>query len=180
MSNANFYSQARTVRDPVASVAQLPNVSGATIQDGSLQQYDQCTVGGATYYCTTPTLGAAVWSIKPQADVLGNEVSQTASTATLTVLGGTTVVYVTTTSATAITLPTVAAGAPIGTKIVIHKTNTGTAAINVTPDAGATINVGVADAAMAVPATTASSTTTLDVSVTLRRTGALTWRMSAC
>jgi hypothetical protein len=48
----------------VASAAQLPNVSGATIQDAALEVGDIAFVtGGDMYVCIDDTLGAAVWQI---------------------------------------------------------------------------------------------------------------------
>jgi len=47
----------------VASAAQLPNVSGATIQDAALEAGDICyVVGTGLYQCDVATLGAAAWS----------------------------------------------------------------------------------------------------------------------
>lgn len=47
----------------VASTTQLPNVSGASIQDQTVEVGDQCYVTGTgTYQCDTATVGAAVWS----------------------------------------------------------------------------------------------------------------------
>jgi len=47
----------------VASASQLPNVSGATIQDAAVEAGDTAYVtGSGTYQCDDATVGAAVWS----------------------------------------------------------------------------------------------------------------------
>jgi len=47
----------------VASTSQLPNVSGATIQDAAVEIGDTCYVtGDGLYVCDTATVGAGVWS----------------------------------------------------------------------------------------------------------------------
>lgn len=45
-----------------ASTAQLPNVSGASVQSANVQQGDTAAVGSSLYVCTTATVGAAVWA----------------------------------------------------------------------------------------------------------------------
>ena len=48
----------------VADATELPNISGATIQDAALQVGDIVWVADedAMYQCTTATVGSAVWS----------------------------------------------------------------------------------------------------------------------
>ena len=44
-----------------ASTAQLPNVSGATVQDSDVRRGDIATVTGELYVCTVPTASGATW-----------------------------------------------------------------------------------------------------------------------
>lgn len=169
----------------VASTAQLPNVSGATIQTGALAVGDQAIVAGTTYYCYDGTIGSAIWSLRPLINPFGMDVIQTVSTASATINANATRVIVTyAAGACTLTLPTVLAGAPIGTNIVIQKANTSANGIVMTPDSGASINAAAADAtqalvgANATASTTVSAAATNDISARFVRTGALTWRSS--
>jgi hypothetical protein len=187
-NNAYYAGQGSGINNwgAFASTAQLPNVSGATVQSGALAQYDIATVTGTQYICTTPTLSGAVWSVIVPQDAFGLDVIQTVSGASATINGNTTRVIVTYAAALCtLTLPTVAAGAPIGRRIVIQKANTGAFKIVMTPDAGASINAAAADATQdmvtgnATASTTVSAAATNDVSAVFVRTAALAWRSSA-
>ena len=181
-----FAQSGVTIYPNITATTQLPNVSGATIQTGALQVGDLAIVSGTTYVCTTTTIGSAIWSIRPLINVLGLEVIQTVAGASATIEAGVTRVLVTYAAALCtLTLPTVAAGAPIGTKIVIHKANTGAFKIVMTPDALASINGAAADATQdmvtgnATASTTVSAAATNDVTAVFVRTGALAWRSAA-
>ncbi len=170
----------------IASTAQLPNVSGATIQTGALAIGDIAIVTGTTYVCSTATVGSAIWSIKPLINVMGLEVIQTVAGASATIEAGVTRVLVTYAAALCtLTLPTVLAGAPIGTKIVVHKANTGAFKIVMTPDSGSNINAGTTDATQdmvtgnATASTTVSAATTNDVTAVFVRVSATQWRSAA-
>lgn len=189
MTNAAYYNdQNQGINDwgNYTSAAQLPNVSGATVQNGQVSLYDRCTLNGLPMICTTTTLSGAVWAAIVPRDAFGLDVIQTVNAASATIAGGTTRVLVTYVNGTCtLTLPTVAAGAPIGTKIVIHKANTSASAISVTPDSGSSINAGTTDAAQTMvglnstASTTASSASTNDIAAIFVRTGATTWRSTA-
>ena len=62
-SPKQFHSNWPNVSDPT----ELPNVSGASIQDAALEVGDLCySLSDTTlYYCTTSTLGAAAWVRAP-------------------------------------------------------------------------------------------------------------------
>jgi hypothetical protein len=181
-----FAQSGVTIYPNITATTQLPNVSGATIQTGALQVGDLAIVSGTTYVCSTTTIGSAIWSIRPLINVLGLEVIQTVAGASATIEAGVTRVLVTYAAALCtLTLPTVAAGAPIGTKIVIHKANTGAFKIVMTPDSGSNINAGTTDATQdmvtgnATASTTASSASTNDVTAVYTRVTATQWRSGA-
>lgn len=184
----NFYSNRPVIGaiGDYASTSVLPNVSGSTTLLAPLNQWDIATVRGVPYVCYTPTSGSAVWfKMPPLWNAFGFDVIQTVSTASATILPETTRVVVTyAAGACTLTLPTVAAGAPIGKKLVIQKANTSANGIVMTPDSGASINAAAADAtqalvgANATASTTVSAAATNDISAVFIRTGALTWRSS--
>lgn len=169
-----------TTYGPYTAASQLPNVSGSTTQTGALSVGDQGVAAGVIYWCTDATQNAAKWSIRPIEDPYGRENVEVASTSALTPRAGTTRVLCTFPgTATTITLPD-EASAPIGTKIVVQKANVSANAINVGGGAGVSINGGVPAATMAMPGSTAaSSTTTNDIAAVYTRDSATSWRCSA-
>jgi hypothetical protein len=186
----NFYSQSPflgSVGD-FATAANLPNVSGSTTLLAPIQQWDTATVLGVPYVCYTPTSGSAVWfKMPPLWNPWGFDVIQTVNAASATINPETTRVIVTyAAGACTLTLPTVAAGCPIGKKIVVQKANTSANGIVMTPDSGASINGAAADAtqalvgANATASTVVSAAATNDISAVFTRNGALTWRSSIC
>lgn len=162
------------------SVANLPNRSGSNTTKLGLQAGDIYQVGAVFYRCETPTSGSAIWYLLPAQprDPFGRELVQTDATATVTVQPGIQRLVLTYAGAVTVTFPTVLAGAPIDTSFLITKQTTNAGAITLTPDAGAAINGAAADATMTMPgSTTASSTTTSDITVRVRRSAALDWRV---
>ena len=62
----------------IADPTELPNVSGATIQDSALETGDIAWVTSKTslYQCTTATVGAAVWtSLMDDPDAIHDDVA---------------------------------------------------------------------------------------------------------
>jgi hypothetical protein len=170
-----------------ATTALLPNTAGAVapyVGMTNLAQWDQATVLGVPYTCDSPTAGSAVWfKTPPVRNPLGpRRVAVLSAAAALTPAPGTELVVITYAAGNAtITLSTVLAGMPIGTEIVIQKSNTSASTVIVQPDPGAAINGGVADAAMTMEGSSAvSSTTTSDDAWRLRRISATAWRASNC
>ena len=186
MAINDYYAHNATNQFTVASTAQLPNVSGATIQTSALNVGDVAFVSGTAYYCYDATLTAAIWSTKSFRNPMGIERIQTVNAATATILGDIDRVIVTyAAGGCTLTLPTVLAGAPIGTRIIVQKANTSANGITITPDSGASINAAAADATQAMvglnatASTTVSAAATNDIAAVFIRTGALTWRSSA-
>jgi hypothetical protein len=188
MPNINlFYNPAPQIAsNTYSSVANLPNVSGSSTLLAPIQKWDIAYVGAQAYACWLPTSGSAVWfAITQYFNPFGLQAIQTVNAAAETIIAGPNVRVLVTyvTGTCALTLPTVLAGAPIGTVIRVEKANTSASAITVTPDAGASINAGTADALQTLvggvtASTTVSAAATNDVATLYVRTGALTWRSS--
>jgi hypothetical protein len=188
MPNINlFYNPAPQIAsNTYSSVANLPNVSGSSTLLAPIQKWDIAYVGAQAYACWLPTSGSAVWfAITQYFNPFGLQAIQTVADAAATIIAGPNVRVLVTHAAAActLTLPTVLAGAPIGTVIRIEKANTSANGIVVTPDAGASINAAAADATQALvggvtASTVVSAAATNDVATIYVRTGALTWRSS--
>ncbi len=189
MDLKNYYSPAPGIASigDFATTALLPNSSGAATAFASLTnlaQWDQATVLGVPYTCYSPTAGSAVWFKTPlPKNPFGKKVIQTVAAASATISPDADVVLVTyAAGACTLTLPTVLAGAPIGHSVVVQKANTSANGIVMTPDAGAQINAGGANATQAMvglnatASTTVSAAATNDIMATFLRTGALDWR----
>lgn len=190
MPNLNqFYSPAPQIAaNTYSSTANLPNVSGSSTLLAPIRQWDIAYVGAQAYACYTPTSGSAVWfAISEYWNPFGLETIQTVNAASATIIAGPRVRVLVTYAAGActLTLPTVLAGAPIGSSIVVQKANTSANGIVMTPDAGASINAAAADATQALvglnatASTTVSAAATNDICAGFVRTGALAWRSVA-
>lgn len=188
LQDSQWYSRTKALATISAtSTANLPNVSGSATTMVGLQAGQVCQVAASFYECYDPTSGSAVWfKLFPPKDPSGFERIQIVNAATATIEGGIDRVIVTYASGgCTLTLPTVLAGAPIRTKIIVQKSNTSSNGITMTPDSGSSINAGTTDATQAMvglnntASTTASSASTNDICATFIRTGATTWRSSA-
>jgi hypothetical protein len=186
---APFYSTAPYNASLTAtSTANLPNRSGSATTIAGLQVGQICQVGAQYYACYDPTSGSAIWYLLGQPkDPQGFDRIQTVSTATATIGPGIDRVIVTyAAGACTLTFSTVLAGHPIGTSFVVEKANTSANGIVITPDSGASINGGAADATQAMVGANATASTTVsaagtnDISARFVRNGALTWRSSIC
>lgn len=187
LQDSQWYSKTKQLATISAtSTANLPNVSGSATTMVGLQAGQVCQVAASFYECYDPTSGSAVWfKMFPPKDPSGRERIQTNAAATVTIEGGIDRLVSTYAGAVTVTLPTVLAGAPIGTSIIIQKATTNAGAITVTPDSGSNINGGTTDANQTMvglnntASTTASSASTNDICARFVRVSATQWRSVA-
>lgn len=190
MANMNpiqWYSQTKlNASFDASSTTNLPNRSGSSTTIAGLQAGQICTVGAELYQCYDPTAGSAIWAkMFPPKDPNGADRIQTNAASTVTIQGGIDRLVSTYAGAVTVTLPTVLAGAIIGTKVIIHKATTNAGAITVTPDSGSNINGGTTDANQTMvglnntASTTASSASTNDICAVFVRVSATQWRSVA-
>lgn len=187
MTPSQWYSQTKlNAAFGASSTTNLPNRSGSNTTIAGLQAGQICTVGAELYQCYDPTAGSAIWAkMFPPKDPNGADRIQTNAASTVTIQGGIDRLVSTYAGAVTVTLPTVLAGAPIGTKITIQKSTTNAGAITVTPDSGSNINGGATDANQTMvglnntASTTVSSASTNDICAVFVRVSATQWRSVA-
>lgn len=186
LTNQQWYAQTKQLASfEATSTTNLPNRSGSDTTIPGLQAGQVCQVGSEYYECYDPTAGSAVWfKMFPPRDPSGRERIQTNTASTVTIEGGIDRLVSTYAGAVTVTLPTVLAGAPIGTSFIIQKATTNAGAITVTPDSGSNINGGTTDANQTMvglnntASTTASSASTNDIATRFVRISATQWRSS--